>query len=163
VDRTKGTDSRRLDDPDRRPVDALIKSILGRRFSAWNGFLGIVSAPPSLCAEWRYYRDGKSWLYKVTQGKQTICWASARDGMFTVTFSVASKHAREVESAGVDSDLVRAWRSGKPGAKIRPNTVAVRRQAQLADVRRLVDMKRRQGPQCSRSRSLTDGARLSPA
>ena len=63
--------------------------------------------------------------------------------MFTVTFYVASKHASEVESAGVNSDLVRAWRSGKFGAKIRPITVEVHRQAQLADVRRLVDLKRR--------------------
>ena len=143
MNRTKGTVSRRLDDPDRRPDDALIESILGRRFSAWNGFVGIVSALPSLCAEWRYYRDGNCWLYKVTEGKQTICWVSARDSMFTVTFYVASKHASEVESAGVNSDLVRAWRSGKPGAKIRPITVEVHRQAQLADVRRLVDLKRR--------------------
>ena len=143
MNRTKGTVSRRLDDPDRRPDDALIESILGRRFSAWNGFVGIVSALPSLCAEWRYYRDGNCWLYKVTEGKQTICWVSARDSMFTVTFYVASKHASEVESAGVNSDLVRAWRSGKFGAKIRPITVEVHRQAQLADVRRLVDLKRR--------------------
>ena len=145
MNRTTSTVNRRLDDPDRRPDEALIESILGRRYSAWNGFLGIVSALPSLCAEWRYYTDGKSWLYKVTEGKQTICWVSARDGMFTVTFYVASKHAPEVESAGIDSDLVRAWRSGKPGAKIRPISVEVRRQAQLADVRRLVDLKRRQG------------------
>ena len=63
--------------------------------------------------------------------------------MFTVTFYVASTHTSEVESAGVGSDLVRAWRSGKPGTKIRPIAVVVRRQAQLADVRRLVDLKRR--------------------
>ena len=60
MNRTKSTVSRRLDDPDRRPDDALIESILGRRFSTWNSFVGIVSALPSLCAEWRYYRDGKS-------------------------------------------------------------------------------------------------------
>jgi hypothetical protein len=140
---TKSTVNRRLDDPDQRPDDALIESILGRRFGAWKGFVRIIEALPSLCAEWRYYSDGKSWLYKVTEGKQTICWVSARSGTFTATFYVASQHAREVQGSGVDSDLVSAWRSGKPGAKTRPITVEVRRQAQLADVRRLVDLKRR--------------------
>lgn len=138
--RTGSTGSRRLDDPGRRPDDALLESILGRRFSAWKGFLAVLAALPSVRAEWRYYRDGKSWLCKVTEKERTICWVSARDGLFTVTFYLAARHGGEVESAGIEPGLVRAWRAG---SRIRPITVEVRSRAQLADLRRLVDLKRR--------------------
>jgi hypothetical protein len=160
VSGTDGTGSRRLDDPGRHPDDALLGSILGRRFSAWKGFLAIIDGLPPVRAEWRYYTDGKSWLFKVTEKEKTICWVSARDGLFTVTFYMASRHGTAVENAGIDSGLVRAWRAGgrggeggrgeargtagadRAGSKIRPITVEVRSRAQLADVRRLVDLKR---------------------
>lgn len=132
----------RLDDPARRPDDALLEAFLGRRFSAWKGFVALLAGVPDARAEWRYYTDGKSWLYKVSAKDRTLCWVAARDGIFTATFYFGPKHAPAVESAGIEPGLVAAWKAGDPGAKIRPLTVEVRSKGQLAEVRRLLELKR---------------------
>jgi hypothetical protein len=140
---TKGRASLgRLDDESRYPDDSVLQSILGRRFGSWRGFVGMVAAYPSMSAAWQYYRDGKSWLFKVSEGKKTVCWVSIRDGLFAVTFYFGSRHDAAVAEVNIDGDLKQRYLDSERSGSIAPLTVQVRRKEQLVDVRRLMDLKR---------------------
>ncbi|MDI6451015.1 DUF3788 family protein [Anaerobaca lacustris] len=57
-----------LSNPDQFPDDEVLSGCLGKAKAAWDSFLSVlVEGSPAFAAEWRYYRDGKSWLYKVTK------------------------------------------------------------------------------------------------
>jgi len=66
--------------------------------ASWQGQARLVRLPallkkrdPRLCSEWRFYNDGRSWLFKVTRQATTVCWVSVWDKFFTVAFYLNSR------------------------------------------------------------------------
>ena len=56
-----------LHDPDEYPSDDVLRRHLGRVMASWKALMEhIEEHDPALHGEWRYYKDGKSWLYKAT-------------------------------------------------------------------------------------------------
>lgn len=64
-----------LRDASKYPDEELLKSILGKSFSAYKKLLTLFNKH-GLLHEWRYYKDGKAWLCKVQFKKRTIVWMS---------------------------------------------------------------------------------------
>ena len=66
-----------LNDKSEYPDDEVLSRYLGEVKNTWDAFLGFIKeSHPLYLAEWRYYNDGKSWLYKITKKKKTICWVA---------------------------------------------------------------------------------------
>ncbi|MCJ7629315.1 MAG: DUF3788 domain-containing protein, partial [Longimicrobiales bacterium] len=73
-----------LIDPDECPDDDVLERYLGETKPVWDSFLSFLKeAHPSFATEWRFYKDGNRWLFKVTKKKKTICWVSVSEGMFS--------------------------------------------------------------------------------
>lgn len=130
-----------LHDPKVFPSDRVLVGHLGKRADLWGAFTDLVgTADAALALEWRYYRDGKSWLGKVTRKKKTMCWISIWPGMFRVTFYFGSRNDAAVARAKIAPRLKRAFTASK-GKTFRGLTVEVRTKSALHDVVELLRLR----------------------
>ncbi|MBN1362251.1 MAG: DUF3788 family protein [Sedimentisphaerales bacterium] len=131
-----------LNNSNEYPDDEVLSHYLGNVKNIWDSFLALLQESyPSFSGEWRYYRDGKSWLYKVTKKKKTICWVS----VWTQAFKVAFYFPDRAETLIVASKLKRGYVDQFVGSrrygKIRGVTVTARKSTDLNAIRKLIDIK----------------------
>src|SRR3989304_3639118 len=89
-----------LNDKEEYPDDKVLSRALGKLKPVWDAFLDFIHERyPAITGEWRYYRDGKSWLYKLTKKKQTICWISVYHGAFKTTFYFSDKAEERITAS----------------------------------------------------------------
>ncbi|HNW60108.1 MAG TPA: DUF3788 family protein [bacterium] len=131
-----------LSDPDQYPSDEIIFAHLGQAKPLWLAFFDhIAQSYPDMTTEWRYYRDGKSWLFKAVLKKRTIFWLSLVPGAFRTTFYYGEKAALEVEASAIPEEFKRQFREGKPFGKIRGLTIVHTTPSDLAVVRILMEIR----------------------
>jgi hypothetical protein len=80
-----------LRDPQQKPDEKLFKTILNKQLYHLYEELQNMLSKIGLSAEWRYYNDGKSWLYKITYKKKTIAWLSLWKYFFKTSFYFTEK------------------------------------------------------------------------
>ena len=121
-----------LHDPDVFPSDEIIFAHLGQARRLWEQ---VMERLPQICpgaqSEWRYYRDGKSWLLKVTFRKKTLCWVSVEAGSFRLTFYFTDKAASTIANSDLPPELKEQFATGRPSGKIRGITVRFTRKADV--------------------------------
>lgn len=131
-----------LNNSDEYPDDEVLGRCLGEAKTTWDSFLALINEDhPSFSAEWRYYKDGKSWLYKVTKKKKTICWVSVRSGAFKVGFYFSDKAEELITASKLKKAYVEQFLHGKRYGKIRAVTVVVKKVADLKAISTLIGIK----------------------
>ncbi len=74
------------------PTDELIFSIIGDKKIFWQRIVSYLHDNHSDISEvWRFYDDGKCWLFRTLKKKKTIFWIGIVDGAFQVSFYLADK------------------------------------------------------------------------
>jgi len=130
-----------LTDKDQRPGDDVVFEHIGRTKPLWLAlFDRIRSDHPDLAGEWRYYNDGKSWLFKMQRKAKTIFWLGVFDGGFRTTFYFTEKASRAIAASGISPDLKKQFRSGIQHGKIRGVTILYRRKHDVEDALRLIEI-----------------------
>lgn len=132
-----------LNDPNEFPADSVLARYLGSCFSSWTAFMKLLGERfPQAKLEWRYYKDGKSWLCKVAVKKDTLCWVSIWDRFFKTGFYFTAKAEELIKNSALDPALKHSFLhpSEKPG-KLRPITIYVRRKIDLGAVKELLVVK----------------------
>jgi hypothetical protein len=133
-----------LNDKDEHPSDEVLRHVLGRAKSAWDTFMRLIAEDhPSFSGEWRYYNDGKSWLYKLTNKKKTVCWVSVYPRAFKTGFYFPDRAEELITAGKLEAQYVDQFVQGKRYGKIRGITVTVTRPADLDAVRTLIEIKGR--------------------
>jgi hypothetical protein len=131
-----------LNDKDQYPDDAVLSRCLGKVKTIWDSFLALIGESyPSFSAEWRYYRDGKSWLYKITKKKKTICWVSVYINTFKAGFYFSDKAEDLIAASKLKKEYIDQFLHGRRYGKIRGVTVAVTKAADLKAIGTLIDIK----------------------
>jgi hypothetical protein len=131
-----------LTDKDQHPTDALVFSHLGKARTHWQALFAHLQAEhPDFVGEWRYYKDGGSWLCKVARKTKTIFWLSVVPGAFVTAFYFGDKAEPAVLASAIPEPLKESFRNGKRYGKIRAITVRVESAADLADVQALIALK----------------------
>jgi hypothetical protein len=131
-----------LSDASQFPTENTVFSHIGKTKAFWISLFDYVeSYHPELSREWRYYRDGKSWLLKVTQKKKTIFWLSILDGSFRTTFYFTDKAKAALAASDISEELKEQFNSGKQYGKIKGVTVTCRSQRNVADAKTLIGIK----------------------
>jgi hypothetical protein len=131
-----------LTDPDEYPDDEVLKQLLGKAKPAWDSFLSFIEeAHPSFATEWRYYRDGKRWLFKVTKKKKTICWVSCYEGSFKTTFYFADKVEELLRNSDLTQEFLEQFADAKKYGNVRPLTVDVVEAADLEMTKILIPIR----------------------
>jgi hypothetical protein len=135
-------DRPRLNDEGEYPDDEVLGRYLGKAKSAWDAFMDFIKeSHPSFSGEWRYYKDGKSWLYKLTKKKTTICWVSVWDGACKTTFYFPDRAEELIAASQLKKEYIDQFVHGKRYGKIRGVTVEVKKPADLNATKMLIGIK----------------------
>ena len=74
------------------PSDDILFSIIGDKKVVWEKVMSYVNENyKNITSEWRYYNDGKQWLFKMQQKKKTIFWIGVLKDTFRITFYFGNK------------------------------------------------------------------------
>lgn len=131
-----------LNDKEDYPSDEVLGRCLGPVKAAWDAFMDLLDEKdPPLTREWRYYNDGKSWLYKVTKKKKTVCWVSVYDRLFKTTFYFPDRAEPLIIHSGLDKKHIEKFVHGKRYGKTRGLTITVTQPSDLSATQCLIGIK----------------------
>jgi len=131
-----------LNDKDEFPDDEVLSRYLGKVKDTWDSFIAFLNESyPSFSGQWRYYKDGKSWLYKITKKKKTVCWVSVYDDSFKTTFYFPDRAEDLITASNLRKEHIDQFVHGKKYGKIRGVTVVVKKPADLNATKTLIEIK----------------------
>ena len=131
-----------LSDKDQFPTEEIIFSHIGKSKLIWqNLFEFIHSEYPEFNEEWRFYKDGGSWLMKVTRKSKTIFWLSIIKNAFQVTFYFGDKAEPAILVSNISDELKTGFKEGKRFGKIRAITLSMKRKKEIEFVKELILIK----------------------
>ena len=131
-----------LNDKDEYPDDKVLSRHLGKVKQVWDSFIDYINESyPAFSGEWRYYKDGKSWLYKITKKKKTICWVSVYSNQFKTTFYFSDKAEDLITASKLRKQYIDEFIHGKRYGKIRGITVNVKKPTDLNSTKKLIEIK----------------------
>jgi ABC-type uncharacterized transport system YnjBCD substrate-binding protein len=118
-----------LSDKSVYPHDDLIFSIIGNNSVYWKKLLDAIREKfPASEEVWKYYDDGKNWLFRVILKKKTLFWIGVLEDTFRITFYFGDKAEQAIEKSSLPEDIKTAFKNGKHYGKIRAITIKVKSQ-----------------------------------
>lgn len=124
-----------LTDPDTAPSPAVLEDALGRTYAAYGAFIETIeSGAYGFSPEWRYYRDGKAWLCKITFRKKTVAWLSIWPGCFKVACYFTEQSGAGISNLEISAAAKERYRIHQPIGRLKPLVFEVSRKVQLAEV-----------------------------
>ena len=131
-----------LGDPMVTPGDELLNALLGEKMVWWNTIMNnTLQNYPSVTSVWKYYNDGKQWLFRLLQKKNTIFWVSLIDDSFRTTFYFPQKAESLISQSSLPIGMKDAFMDAKWFGKIRGITVKVNSPEDVENVLTLVSLK----------------------
>ena len=131
-----------LNDKNEYPNDEILSCYLEKAKNAWDSFIDFLNENySSFSGEWRYYNDGKSWLYKITKKKKTICWVSIYYNKFKTTFYFPDKAEDLITNSKLGKEYIDQFIFGKKYGKIRGITVEIADSIDLNATKILIEIK----------------------
>lgn len=130
-----------LKDPGQIPGGALFREMMGETlFQAYAGLQEIISST-GLSGEWRYYNDGKAWLYKVTFKKKTIAWVSLWEESIKTSFYFTEKNRGGIMDLDIGEPVKTAFLQAKSIGKLVPLTLDLKQKEDAEDFRKIAAYK----------------------
>lgn len=124
------------------PSDEYLQSIIGDKMVMWQKLLRYVNDNyKDITEEWRYYNDGKQWLFKIQQKKKTIFWASILKDTFRITFYFGNKAETVIEGSTIPQKIKDDFRDSRRFGTLRPITTIVNENQDLDNIIKLIDVK----------------------
>ena len=131
-----------LNDKTEYPDDNVLMHYLGDAKDAWDEFAEFLENKyPNFSGEWRYYNDGKSWLYKITKKSKTICWVGVYRGKFKTTFYFPDRAESLIVNSTLRKKYIEQFVNGRRYGKTRGLTVDIRKVADLSTTKKLIAIK----------------------
>ena len=132
-----------LNDQEVLPTKEVLRNVLGNSFSSYEDLIKSVTTPEfGLVHEWNYYRDGKSWLCKVSFKKKTVFWLSAWNGFFRIAFYFTEKHLEGIAALDIAENIKEDFSLCKPVGKLLPLLIIINKTEQLPDVLKIAEFKK---------------------
>lgn len=131
-----------LNNKDEFPADNVLSRCLGDAKTAWDAFIQMLEKEfPQINHEWRYYNDGKSWLFKVTKKKKTICWVGVYRKLFKTTFYFTDKAAELIGKSKLSKKYKDQFEKGKYFGKLKAVSIEIKKPTDLDMTRILIGIK----------------------
>jgi len=131
-----------LNDKDEYPNDEVLSRYLGKVKNTWDSFIDFLDKSyPSFSGQWRYYKDGKSWLYKLTKKKKTISWISVYHNKFKTTFYFPDKAEELIKASKLKKEYIDQFINGKRYGKIIGITEEIKKSTDLNTTKTLIEIK----------------------
>jgi hypothetical protein len=117
--------------------------VLGERFSVLNELVDIITKPEnSLVLDWRYYKDGKAWLCKVSFKKKTVFWLSVWAGFFRINFYFNQKNYLGVLDLELTEEIKNNFIKKVDQGKFIPLSLNVFEKDQIKDILSIIRYKK---------------------
>ena len=131
-----------LTDPKVQPTDELISSIIGENHVYWQQIIDYMyENHVDITEEWRFYNDGKSWLYRALRKKLTIYWIGILKDTFRISFWLSNKAEPLIESSDLPERIKEEFRSAKRFNTTRCVSIVMGSPEDLENVFKLIELK----------------------
>ena len=131
-----------LTDPNVKPTDELVFSIIGENSVYWEQLVDYLYENHfDITEEWRFYNDGKSWLYRALRKKKTLYWIGVIKDTFRISFWFGDKAEPIIEASLIPENIKEEFRQAKHYGKIRAISIEMRSAEDLQNVISLVELK----------------------
>lgn len=131
-----------LTDPNVQPTDELVFSIIGENSAYWENLIEhLYEKHLNITEEWRFYNDGKSWLYRALQKKKTLYWIGVIKDTFRISFWFGDKAEPIIEASSLPEKIKEEFRNAKRYGKIRAVSIEMRSNEDLQNVILLLELK----------------------
>jgi len=108
------------------PDDDLIFSIIGSNSVYWKKLLdSIRESYPASEEVWKYYNDGKNWLFRIILKKKTLFWIGVLADTFRITFYFGDKAEPAILKSSLSEEIKIAFINGKRYGNLRAITIKV--------------------------------------
>ncbi len=129
-------------DPSVEPSIELLSEALGEKLTWWMQIRAYaMDHYPHVTDVWRYYNDGKQWLYRMLQKKNTICWMTVVDDTFKVTFYFGQKAIPAIMESTLSEEVKQEFLTNPSFGKIKYISVRMTDKSDVELVHQLVDLK----------------------
>jgi hypothetical protein len=136
------TEIKVLSDKSVFPSADILESMTGSDYLLWKKVVDKVSSEyKDTAGEWKYYIDGKQWLFRMMQKKKTLFWSSVSEKSFRVTFYFTDKAIPLIESSNVSKEVFEAFLVAKKYNAIRPATFLLKDEKAVENVLILTSVK----------------------
>jgi hypothetical protein len=124
------------------PSEDIIFSIIGDKKIVWQKIMNFVNQNyKEITEEWRYYNDGKQWLFKIQLKKKTIFWIGVLQYTFRITFYFGNKAEPIILNSNLPEKIKDDFVSGKKYGNIRAITIRISGTDDLDNIYKLIDLK----------------------
>lgn len=124
------------------PDTTQVYAIIGDKHYLWDTYFEKLKERYSdLAAEWKFYRDAKSWLMQVARKKKTICWIVIVDNTFRITFWFGSKVESAIENSDLPEDVKDNFRNAKQTKIGRGLAIVIKDETDLEVALKLAEIK----------------------
>ncbi len=131
-----------LTDPNVQPTDELVFLIIGENSVYWEQLIDYLYENHfDITEEWRFYNDGKSWLYRTLRKKKTLYWIGVIKDTFRISFWFGDKAEPIIEASSIPENIKEEFRNAKRYGKLRAISIEIRSTEDLQNVISLVELK----------------------
>ena len=131
-----------LKDPEIFPSEEVLENEFGSWYPVYKEFLDTIESEKfKLSPEWRFYKDGKAWLCKISYRKKTVVWLSAWGGYFKLGFYFTEKSGAGIKELNINGELKKNYESNRPIGRLKPLVAEISRISQLDDIYTLLKYK----------------------
>ncbi|MGB8492383.1 MAG: DUF3788 family protein [Bacteroidales bacterium] len=131
-----------LSDKSVYPSDEVLFSFIGDKKAVWQGIINYAEDKiKDITREWRFYNDGKQWLFKMQHKKKTIFWAGVMKDTFRVTFYFGNKAEPVIMESSLPMKMKDDFMKGRRFGQLRPISIIVSESSDLENICKLIDIK----------------------
>lgn len=130
-----------LKDPEQAPDDRLFRQILNQEVFLIHQKMKQIFDEYGLLTEWRYYNDGKAWLWKVTRKTKTIVWISLWEDFFKSSFYFTEKTRLGIDKLEISDGIKSTFTEVKPMGKLVPLILDIQNIDELNDFEKIIAYK----------------------
>ncbi|HNX80370.1 MAG TPA: DUF3788 family protein, partial [Prolixibacteraceae bacterium] len=129
-------------DPAVFPDEAVLRSIIGEKLEWWNNLMDhTIQNYPAITPVWRYYNDGKQWLFRLLHKKDTLFWCSLVEDTFRITFYLTDKFEPAIVQSQLPEEVKTEFLSSKHYGKLKGITIRIDQPGDLEVVKLLIPIK----------------------
>jgi hypothetical protein len=131
-----------LTDKNIYPSDEYISAIIGEKMSLWQNIMSHMAENyKDSAGEWRFYNDGKRWLFKMVLKKKTVFWAGLINDTFRITFYFGNKADSIIENSDLPLNVKEGFKTAQSYGQIRPVTFTINSNSDVENVYKTIALK----------------------
>jgi len=131
-----------LNDKSVMPTEEIVFSIIGDKRILWQKIMNYLHDNHIDITEvWKYYNDGKSWLFRTLKKGKTIFWIRVLENTFRIAFYFGDKAEPLIEQSDLPENIKNDFRTAKRFNTIRGIAIEIADTAEADNAIKLIELK----------------------